>query len=94
MKFNRHIVASVLLVLFSCMQLVDLHALDHDADEEDCKLCQLAPENLDDDFVPVIFIETPAVVVLPFDCVQTNYLGTYLNTDTHYSFLNKAPPVV
>lgn len=96
MKSNRHIVASLLLFLFSCMQLVDLHVVDHDATDEDCKLCQLAQENLDDDddFVPVIFIESPTVVMLPFDRVQTNYMDTYLTTEAYYSFLNKAPPVV
>jgi len=94
MKSNRHIVASVLLVIFSCMQLVDLHAVDHDANDDDCKLCQLAPESMDDDFVPVVPLEIPAVVILPFDSVQTNYIDTCLTTETHYSFLNKAPPVV
>ncbi|MDH7446232.1 hypothetical protein [Aquimarina sp. 2201CG14-23] len=94
MKSNKHIIASVFLILFSFMQLADLHAVDHDANDMDCKICQLASENLDDDFVSVDFTEIPKVVIIPVDRIQINNVDTYSNSESHYSFLNKAPPVV
>ncbi|WP_299259349.1 hypothetical protein [uncultured Aquimarina sp.] len=94
MKTNkRHIIASVFLIVFSLIQVLDLHALSHDANDLECKICQLAAENLDDNFVSVDFIETPKEIILPSDHIQINNITIYFDRETHYSFLNKAPPV-
>ncbi|MHA7056826.1 hypothetical protein ACWGOQ_0006375 [Aquimarina sp. M1] len=94
MKFNKHIVASIFLILFSFIQLADLHVVGHDANDIDCKICKLASENLDDDFVSVDSIEIPKEIIIPVDLVRINTFDTYFDKHERYSFLNKAPPVV
>ncbi|WP_298547070.1 hypothetical protein [uncultured Aquimarina sp.] len=94
MKTNkRHIIASVFLIVFSLIQVLDLHALSHDANDLDCKICQLASENLDDDFVSVDTTEIPKEIIIPEDRIKINNSDTYFDREAHYSFLNKAPPV-
>ncbi len=92
MKSNRHIIASILLVLFSFMQLADLHVLDHDANDVDCNICQLASENHSDDYIGVDIVETPCVITIPADVVRATYEQRYFYSSVNYSFLNKAPP--
>jgi len=95
MKSNkRHIIATVLLILFSIIQLSDLHVVGHDDNDIDCEICQLAPENLDDNFIPTDVVETPKVASIPLDRIQINTFDIYFDRETYYSFLNKAPPVV
>ncbi|WP_405209027.1 hypothetical protein [Aquimarina sp. LLG6339-5] len=91
---NRHIIATVLLIFFSFIQLSDLHIVGHDDNEVDCEMCQLAPENLDDNFISIGVVETPKVVSIPVDRIQINSFDIYFDRETNYSFLNKAPPVV
>ncbi|SEK82656.1 hypothetical protein SAMN04487910_1227 [Aquimarina amphilecti] len=91
---KRHIISTALLILFSFIQLSDLHIVGHDDNDVDCEMCQLAPENLDDNFIPIDSIETPKVVSIPLDQIQINSFDIYFDRETYYSFLNKAPPVV
>ncbi|RZS99527.1 hypothetical protein EV197_0748 [Aquimarina brevivitae] len=42
MKRCKQYIASVCLVLFAVMQLVDLHVLQHEVDDTDCIVCQLS----------------------------------------------------
>ncbi len=92
MKSGRNIIASILLVLFSFMQLADLHVLDHDTNDVDCSICQLALENHSDGYTSVDIVETPCVITIPADVVRSNYEQRYFDTSISYSFLNKAPP--
>jgi len=95
MKSNRHIIATVLLVLFSFLQLVDLHSIDHaDANDDDCKICKLSSETFDDDFSAVDVIDIPALITLPIDQVTIDYSNQYICSYLGFSFLNKAPPRV
>ncbi|WP_378179920.1 hypothetical protein [Aquimarina sp. SS2-1] len=90
---NRHIIASIFLILFSFMQLADLHVVSHDVNDVDCELCLIASENLEDNFIPVNSIEIPKEVIVPVDHIQITYTKVNYGINTHYSFLNKAPPV-
>ncbi|WP_299435679.1 hypothetical protein [uncultured Aquimarina sp.] len=92
MKFNKHIIASVFLIFFSFIQLADLHAVGHDANDMDCKICQLASENIDDDFTSTDIIELPKSIIIPSDVVKNYYQKQYVDSSTKFSFLNKAPP--
>ncbi len=92
MKSSRPIIASIFLALFSFIQLADLHVLDHDANDIDCTICQLASENHNDDFVSSDIITIPCVIAVPADIVRSTYEQQYFDTTLDYSLLNKAPP--
>ncbi len=94
MKSNRHIVASVFLILFSFIQLTDLHAVSHDVDDIDCKICQLASEGIDDDFSSLDVLVIPKVISIPLDASKINYENQYFDSSTKFFFLNKAPPLI
>ncbi|KAA1246300.1 hypothetical protein [Aquimarina sp. RZ0] len=95
MQSNKHIIASVLLILFSFMQLVDLHKVSHDADDIDCKLCKLASENLDnDDFLSTTIVCLDDIIQIPADTAISHYKDQYIDAYSSFSFLNKAPPAV
>lgn len=92
MKSNRHIIASILLVMFSFIQLADLHVFDHDSDDVDCKICLLASENQNDGYIGVEILKAPCVIAIPTNVVRTTYEQRYFDSSNNYSFLNKAPP--
>ncbi len=92
MKSNRHIIASIFLVMFSFIQLADLHVFDHDANDLDCNVCQLVSENQNDGYIGADIIEIPCVIAIPADVVRSSYEQKYFDSSNNYSFLNKAPP--
>ena len=94
MKENRHIIAGIFLIFFSFMQLVDLHAIGHDAHDADCKLCQIALEGIDDDFSTIGIVEIPKEVLVPIDTFIIDYKNQYTDSINKFSFLNKAPPAI
>lgn len=93
MKSSRPIIASIFLVLFSFIQLADLHVLDHDANDLDCKICQLTSENQNDGYVGAVIVEAPCIIIIPADVVRSNYEQRYFDSSVTYSLHNKAPPV-
>ena len=94
MKQHKHIIATLLLILFSCMQFVDLHVVGHDADDIDCELCVIASQNLDNNFVSTALTTVPEVILVPIDTSISVYVNPYVETTSSYFFLNKAPPTV
>ncbi|WP_109436347.1 hypothetical protein [Aquimarina sp. AU119] len=92
MKSNRHIVASIFLILFSFIQLADLHVLGHDANDIDCNVCQMVSENPNDGYISTEIIEIPSVITIPANVVRIKYVQQYFDYSSKYSFLNKAPP--
>ncbi len=92
MKSNRHSIASIFLILFSFIQLADLHVLGHDANDIDCTVCQMISENPNDGYISIEVIEIPSVITIPANVVRINYVQQYFDYSSKYSFLNKAPP--
>lgn len=94
MKSNRHIIATVFLIVFSFIQLADLHALDHDHDagDTDCDLCKMVSENPNDGYISAEVIEILSIITIPENVVRINYVQQYFDYSSKYSFLNKAPP--
>ncbi|AXT61975.1 hypothetical protein D1816_16965 [Aquimarina sp. AD10] len=93
MKSSRHIIASIFLMIFSFIQLADLHVLDHDANDVDCTICQFASQDHNDDFISAEIVMLPDAVIIPADVVRSTYENRYFKTNKNHSFLNKAPPV-
>lgn len=94
MKSHRHIVATLLLILFSCMQLVDLHAVGHDASDTDCKICVIAAQNLDSNCTSIAITSIPEAILVPADTIISVYVSPCIERPSSYFFLNKAPPIV
>ncbi len=92
MKSNRHIIASIFLVMFSFIQLADLHVLDHDANDIDCTICQFASQDQNNEFVNSETVEIPNAICIPADIVRISYEQKYFDSSNKHSFLNKAPP--
>ncbi len=94
MKSNKHIIASAFLILFSLMQLVDLHSVNHDdANDADCEICKLASENIDNDFVSGNITYSADIKSIPTKNILINYKDLYIDSYISFSFLNKAPPI-
>ncbi len=96
MKTQKSIIASIFLVIFSLLQLADLHVLEHDDVDDkdgDCEICQLAFENHDKDgYITSDVITIPCVYNIPSNVVRSNYEQQFFNTSINYSFLNRPPP--
>jgi hypothetical protein len=94
MKFNRQILASVFLVLFSIIQLADLHIVGHDtANDIDCSICKFTSDHHNDDFAFLDTVTIPEAVHVPTDIIRVTYANRYFDSSAAYNFLNKAPPV-
>ncbi|GAA3518681.1 hypothetical protein GCM10022393_35990 [Aquimarina addita] len=93
MKSHRHIIATLLLVVFSCIQLLDLHSIGHDADHTDCKICVLASENLNSDFTSVAIFDFSEIVRISTNHIASHYVTPFIGVSSSYFFLNKAPPI-
>lgn len=95
MNSNKHTIAWILLIFFSCMQLVDVHKIGHDDDDDqNCEICTLASENLNSDFLPTAILCLPDIIQIPADIIITHYKNQYINSYRSFPFLNKAPPIV
>lgn len=92
MESNRHIIASIFLIVFSFMQLADLHIVGHDMDDSDCSICALSSEGIDDDFSTIDIVEIPNTIQIPLDTNTIDYKDQYISSHCNFSFLNKAPP--
>ncbi len=92
MKSYRHIIASIFLMIFSFIQLADLHVLDHDSGDTDCQICLLASEKHNDGFLNAEVVEIPCIITVPANVVRINYEQHYFDSTINYSLLNKAPP--
>ncbi|MBQ4819852.1 hypothetical protein [Aquimarina sp. MMG016] len=92
MKSKRHIIASIFLIVFSFMQLADLHVLDHDANDVDCTICLLALDHQDLDYIPSEIVTIPEINIIPSEIVRSTYVSKYFGSSLDYSLSNKAPP--
>ncbi len=92
MSTKRHIIASFFLAVFAVMQLVDLHVAAHDADHEDCAVCQLAIAQGDTGFDTVCLLQISTPVSEIILTATTPYTNAFVENRIHFSFQNKAPP--
>ena len=94
MKSYKNIIAILLLSLFSCMQLIDLHSLSHDIEDLDCQICKLISEDLNNDFLSQEIPETLVATPIFPKIISINYVAPTINDFLHQSFLNKPPPAL
>ncbi|TYP77005.1 hypothetical protein [Aquimarina intermedia] len=93
MLANKNIIASLLLVFFSCIQIADLHALDHEVDDVDCKICQFAADQKAESYLPSQDIGVPQTLDVYTGVLPLQYhVVVYTNTSFD-NLQNKAPPV-
>lgn len=93
MNAYRHIIASFLFVIFSCIQLADLHVLDHDANDTDCDICLIASQNHLDTFIPSETTIVPDTIFISVDVVISYRINPFINSDYYNTLRNKAPPI-
>ena len=94
MKNNQRIIASIFLILFSCIQIADLHVVSHDANDIDCNICQFALDQHDDDFDYTCQLEIPDATICISDTSNSFYKSRFVNDYIYFSLQNKAPPVL
>ncbi len=79
-------------MIFSIIQLADLHIVGHDANDIECHICQLSIDNSSDGFLTpeVISITTP--IEIPIDTVVLKHTVSFVYSTTLFNYNNKAPP--
>ncbi|WP_378186154.1 hypothetical protein ACE939_13665 [Aquimarina sp. W85] len=92
MTANKNFIASLLLVLFGIIQIADLHALDHDADDLDCKICQFASDQKSESFLPIQQIQVPQTLYVNISVISLLYPDVLYTENEFGTFHNKAPP--
>ncbi|QKX04612.1 hypothetical protein HN014_06695 [Aquimarina sp. TRL1] len=94
MNVHKHIITSLLLLLFGAMQLGELHVLDHASDDSDCMVCEyVSGQNHNDFFVLVEEVSVPETIDIPAESAVYISLNTTVKTITFSKLHNKAPPV-
>ena len=92
-SYRKHI-ALIALLLFSFMQIADLHAIDHDDDSHDhCVLCDFSSEKNEYSYLSTSTTTIPEFVVnIPTRMQQFYVVSHYFQNETS-GLHNKAPPV-
>jgi len=92
MKSERRMIAAIFLTLFCLIQLAEIHVFGHDSCEEECQLCLISAEKINDGFLNTEEITVPCIIVVPTDVVRSTYEQRYFTSTVKNTFLNKAPP--
>ena len=93
MNTRKRIIAFLLLLVFGCMQLVDLHQLDHEHDDSECELCQVFSHDLTKDYYTfVAAYEVKRFHIPSVLHTSTFYTTPYIQGDNIVGFFNKPPP--
>lgn len=93
MSANKNIIASLLLVFFSLIQIADLHVLDHDVNDVDCKICQVASDHRATSFLPTQETEVPQTLYVYTSDLPVEYHAVVYTETSFNNLQNKAPPV-
>ncbi len=91
-RFRKHI-ALVLFLLFSFMQIAELHVFEHDDTAHDCVLCDFSSEKKEYDYLitPTLGVPEYIAILIPRSTKFYNVEHYFQNTIT--SLNNKAPPI-
>ncbi len=94
MNAKRHITASIFLILFSFIQLADLHIVGHDdVNDIDCKLCQFSSDNHNNNLILTEIINIVDSVLIPVNIVLFDSTNFIICTSCYNKLHNKAPPI-
>jgi len=93
-KYRTHI-AFIAFLLFSFMQIAELHALDHDDSSHDhCVLCDFSAEKSDPVYLLPSFSIVPEFTAITTTVHVVLYIPQHYFLNTTIKLRNKAPPVV